>query len=329
MANYKNYKNEDIDLDVLIESLNENDLKLDLIRKNIIDPDQQKAVFNAMNDIVDGMKQGVVLVNSNKGYGLQDFSGKRSNVSEGLDTYGHAAAFIGKKIREAKIIQQAAQQAAQQEAKQEVQQEAQQTNTEEPNINLNHTSQEDINTDKQQQQEQQQQAEIPKIDEWALSKYGNTDNKITPVGDLSQIKTNLIVYKDRVVLDNYIAQKSPEQLGQAILKMIESQRKSVTIKYNNKDHTFNMKYVIGYILDKLSNNNQFDSVSLDNGNILNFIPDSYFKNKTGMARMLVYNLKDKKIYSVSAYNNPKFKNKVISEYNQQYAGISPLTDIFK
>ena len=40
MANYKNYKNEDIDLDVLIESLNENDLKLDLIRKNIIDPDQ-------------------------------------------------------------------------------------------------------------------------------------------------------------------------------------------------------------------------------------------------------------------------------------------------
>ena len=321
MANYKNYKNEDIDLDVLIESLNENDLKLDLIRKNIIDPDQQKAVFNAMNDIVDGMKQGVVLVNSNKGYGLQDFSGKRSNVSEGLDTYGHAAAFIGKKIREAKIIHQATQQATQQEA--------QQTNTEEPNINLNHTSQEDINTDKQQQQEQQQQAEIPKIDEWALSKYGNTDDKITPVGDLSQIKTNLIVYKDRVVLDNYIAQKSPEQLGQAILKMIESQRKSVTIKYNNKDHIFNMKYVIGYILDKLSNNNQFDSVPLDNGNILNFIPDSYFKNKTGMARMLVYNLQDKKIYSVSAYNNPKFKNKVISEYNQQYAGISPLTDIFK
>ena len=321
MANYKNYKNEDIDLDVLIESLNENDLKLDLIRKNIIDPDQQKAVFNAMNDIVDGMKQGVVLVNSNKGYGLQDFSGKRSNVSEGLDTYGHAAAFIGKKIREAKIIQQATQQATQQEA--------QQTNTEEPNINLNHTSQEDINTDKQQQQEQQQQAEIPKIDEWALSKYGNTDDKITPVGDLSQIKTNLIVYKDRVVLDNYISQKSPEQLGQAILKMIESQRKSVTIKYNNKDHIFNMKYVIGYILDKLSNNNQFDSVPLDNGNILNFIPDSYFKNKTGMARMLVYNLQDKKIYSVSAYNNPKFKNKVISEYNQQYAGISPLTDIFK
>ena len=322
---YKNYKNEDIDLDVLIESLNENDLKLDLIRKNIIDPDQQKAVFNAMNDIVDGMKQGVVLVNSNKGYGLQDFSGKRSNVSEGLDTYGHAAAFIGKKIREAKIIQQATQQEAQQEAKQE----AQQTNTEEPNININYKSQEDINTDKQQQQEQQQQAEIPKIDEWALSKYGNTDNKITPVGDLSKIKTNLIVYKDRVVLDNYIAKKSPEQLGQAILKMIESQRKSVTIKYNNKDHIFNMKYVIGYILDKLSNNNQFDSVSLDNGNILNFIPDSYFKNKTGMARMLVYNLQDKKIYSVSAYNNPKFKNKVISEYNQQYAGISPLTDIFK
>ena len=321
MANYKNYKNEDIDLDVLIESLNENDLKLDLIRKNIIDPDQQKAVFNAMNDIVDGMKQGVVLVNSNKGYGLQDFSGKRSNISEGLDTYGHAAAFIGKKIREAKIIQQATQQAAQQEA--------QQTNTEEPSINLNHTSQEDINTDKQQQQEQQQQAEIPKIDEWALSKYGNTDDKITPVGDLSQIKTNLIVYKDRVVLDNYISQKSPEQLGQAILKMIESQRKSVTIKYNNKDHIFNMKYVIGYILDRLSNNNQFDSVPLDNGNILNCIPDSYFKNKTGMARMLVYNLKDKKIYSVSAYNNPKFKNKVISEYNQQYAGISPLTDIFK
>ena len=322
MANYKNYKNEDIDLDILIESLNENDLKLDLIRKNIIDPDQQKAVFNAMNDIVDGMKQGVVLVNSNKGYGLQDFSGKRSNVSEGLDTYGHAAAFIGKKIREAKIIQQATQQATQQEA----QQEAKQTNTEEPDINLNHTSQEDINTAKQQQQEQQQQVEIPKIDEWALSKYGN---KITPVGDLSQIKTNLIVYKDRVVLDNYIAQKSPEQLGQAILKMIESQRKSVTIKYNNKDHIFNMKYVIGYILDKLSNNNQFDSVPLDNGNILNFIPDSYFKNKTGMARMLVYNLQDKKIYSVSAYNNPKFKNKVISEYNQQYAGISPLTDIFK
>lgn len=325
MANYKNYKNEDIDLDVLIESLNENDLKLDLIRKNIIDPDQQKAVFNAMNDIVDGMKQGVVLVNSNKGYGLQDFSGKRSNVSEGLDTYGHAAAFIGKKIREAKIIQQA----TQQEAKQEAKQEAQQTNTEEPNINLNYKSQEDINTNKQQQQEQQQQEEKPKIDEWALSKYGNTDNKITPVGDLSQIKTNLIVYKDRVVLDNYIAKKSPEQLGQAILKMIESQRKSVTIKYNNKDHIFNMKYVIGYILDKLSNNNQFDSVSLDNGNILNFIPDSYFKNKTGMARMLVYNLQDKKIYSVSAYNNPKFKNKVISEYNQQYAGISPLTDIFK
>lgn len=322
---YKNYKNEDIDLDVLIESLNENDLKLDLIRKNIIDPDQQKAVFNAMNDIVDGMKQGVVLVNSNKGYGLQDFSGKRSNISEGLDTYGHAAAFIGKKIREAKIIQQATQQEAQQEAKQETQQ----TNTEEPNINLNYKSQEDINTAKKQQQEQQQQEEIPKIDEWALSKYGNTDNKITPVGDLSKIKTNLIVYKDRVVLDNYISQKSPEQLGQAILKMIESQRKSVTIKYNNKDHIFNMKYVIGYILDKLSNNNQFDSVSLDNGNILNFIPDSYFKNKTGMARMLVYNLQDKKIYSVSAYNNPKFKNKVISEYNQQYAGISPLTDIFK
>ena len=322
MANYKNYKNEDIDLDVLIESLNENDLKLDLIRKNIIDPDQQKAVFNAMNDIVNGMKQGVVLVNSNKGSGLQDFSGVRSNKTDGpIDTYGHAAAFIGKKIREAKIIQQATQQAAQQEA--------QQTNTEEPSINLNHTSQEDINTDKQQQQEQQQQAEIPKIDEWALSKYGNTDDKITPVGDLSQIKTNLIVYKDRVVLDNYISQKSPEQLGQAILKMIESQRKSVTIKYNNKDHIFNMKYVIGYILDKLSNNNQFDSVPLDNGNILNFIPDSYFKNKTGMARMLVYNLKDKKIYSVSAYNNPKFKNKVISEYNQQYAGISPLTDIFK
>ena len=184
---YKNYKNEDIDLDVLIESLNENDLKLDLIRKNIIDPDQQKAVFNAMNDIVDGMKQGVVLVNSNKGYGLQDFSGKRSNISEGLDTYGHAAAFIGKKIREAKIIQQATQQEAQQEAKQETQQ----TNTEEPNINLNYKSQEDINTAKKQQQEQQQQEEIPKIDEWALSKYGNTDNKITPVGDLSKIKTKL------------------------------------------------------------------------------------------------------------------------------------------
>ena len=304
MATYKNYNDEDVDLDIFLENLTPEKLKLELVRKNITSADQQQSVISALNEIIDGIKNGNVLINS-KGRGFIDYSGVLTNRTEGLDTYGHAAAFVGKTLRSLEALK-----------KEEPKKEKEQEVTDNLNTPGNPEGQGNVATGTETGTGTGTGTDTEptgSISQWAKETYG----------DIFEDNYKVATFKDMLPLGDWSKQqfrdslksKDKEEIGDMIYTILNNtELNKVSFKTKNGNIELNKADAVYQLLQALSDNNKFDSHTISNS-IINFIPTSkVYKTKSGKPYYLAYDLSNQTLYQISAYSNPTFVNKLQLEY---------------